>query len=73
VKTNEIHRPIRQGNVTQYICYANNTFGGDFLAAACWIKYREYDAVQRDSGDWYIMLAKDATSSVCDPIEKAGE
>jgi len=42
-------------------------------AAARWIKYSEYDAVQHGNGDWYIMPTKDALPSVYDPIEKAEE
>jgi len=42
-------------------------------ATSRWIKYSEYDAVQADNGDWYIMPTKDAIPSVYDPIEKAEE
>ena len=42
-------------------------------ATSRWIKYSEYDAVQADSGDWYIVPTKDAIPSVYDPIEKAEE
>jgi hypothetical protein len=42
-------------------------------AASRWIKYSEYDAVQHENGDWYIMPTKDAIPSVYDPIEKAEE
>lgn len=42
-------------------------------ATSRWIKYSEYDAVQHENGDWYIMLAKDAIPSVYAPIEKAEE
>jgi hypothetical protein len=42
-------------------------------ATSRWIKYSEYDAVQHESGNWYIMPIKDAVPSVYDPIEKAEE
>ena len=42
-------------------------------ATSRWIKYSEYDAVQAENGDWYIMPTKDAIQSVYDPIEKAEE
>jgi len=37
-------------------------------ATSRWIKYSEYDAVQHENGDWYIMPTKDAIPSVYDPI-----
>jgi len=46
-----------------------NLFG---KATSRWTKYSEYDAVQHENGDWYIMPTKDAMPSVYDPIEKAG-
>jgi len=42
-------------------------------ATSRWIKYSEYDAVQHENGDWYIMPTKDAVPSVYDPIERAEE
>jgi len=39
--------------------------------SARWIKYSEYDAMQAENGDWYIMPTRDAVPSVYDPIEKA--
>jgi len=42
-------------------------------ATSRWIKYSEYDAVQAENGDWYVMPTKDAIPSVYDPIEKAEE
>ena len=42
-------------------------------ATSRWVKYNEYDSVQAQNGDWYIMPTKDARWAAYDPIEKAEE
>ena len=38
-------------------------------ATSRWVRYSEYEAIQSESGEWYVSPAPNATSAVYDPIE----